>query len=79
MLLYDHLLTLPEEVRRFFPKFCVRIFTNPMFLGNRFTQYGRRRKRSVSLLSLHTRSSFRLTTFRPFSSLLVHSGTIAIP
>lgn len=58
--------------------FCARIFANSMIFGNRFTQYGRRRKRSVSLLLWHARSSFRLTTFRPFSSLFVHSGTVTI-
>jgi hypothetical protein len=61
-----------------FTKFCAHILANPMIFGNRFTQYGRRRKRSVSLLSLDTGGSFRLTTSRPFSSLPVHSGTIAI-
>ena len=63
MLLYDHLLTLPEEVRRSSLRFFARIFANPLIPGNRFTQCGKRRKRSVSLLSSHTGSLFRLTTF----------------
>jgi len=78
MLLYDHLLTLPEEVRRSSLRFFACIFANPLIPGNRFAQCGKRRKRFVSLLSSHTGSLFRLTTFLPFSSLLVHSGKIAI-
>jgi hypothetical protein len=49
-----------------FPNLYARIFADPMILGHRFTQCGRRRKRSVSLPSLHTECSFHLITFRSF-------------
>ncbi len=61
-----------------FPTFRACIFANPLILGNRFTQCGRRRKRSVSSLSLHPGSTVRLTTFRTVSPLLVHFGTTTI-